>query len=121
MDEVITGRWDDVDAARRLASGAGAVTLEIEQIGVMRSRKSLASPHCDLPSSPSASFRTRHCKNRGSPSTGFLSARSAWCVPRRRLYEALPRLGGRVFLKVGRGGYDGRGQVEMQGTEVKAR
>src|SRR4051812_25664966 len=33
-DETITGRWDDVDAARRLASGADAVTLEIEQIGV---------------------------------------------------------------------------------------
>ncbi|MEI9968506.1 MAG: hypothetical protein WDM87_07765 [Terracidiphilus sp.] len=28
------GRWSDVDAARRLATGAGAVTLEIEQINV---------------------------------------------------------------------------------------
>ena len=33
-DETIVGRWDDVDAARRLAAGADAVTLEIEQIGV---------------------------------------------------------------------------------------
>src|SRR5580658_1898587 len=33
-DEVIVGRWDDVDAARRLATGVDAVTLEIEQIGV---------------------------------------------------------------------------------------
>src|SRR5246127_5751650 len=33
-DETITGRWDDVDAARQLATGADAVTLEIEQIGV---------------------------------------------------------------------------------------
>jgi len=33
-DETIVGRWDDVDAARRLATGADAVTLEIEQIGV---------------------------------------------------------------------------------------
>ena len=34
VDETIVGRWDDVDAARRLAAGADAVTLEIEQIGV---------------------------------------------------------------------------------------
>ena len=34
VDEVVTGRWDDADAARRLAEGADAVTLEIEQIGV---------------------------------------------------------------------------------------
>ena len=34
VDETITGRWDDVDAAKRLASGADAVTLEIEQIGI---------------------------------------------------------------------------------------
>src|SRR5579871_6232989 len=34
VDETITGRWDDVDAAKRLATGADAVTLEIEQIGV---------------------------------------------------------------------------------------
>jgi 5-(carboxyamino)imidazole ribonucleotide synthase len=33
-DETIVGRWDDVDAARRLATGADVVTLEIEQIGV---------------------------------------------------------------------------------------
>src|SRR3984957_13829890 len=34
VDETIVGRWDDVAAARRLATGADAVTLEIEQIGV---------------------------------------------------------------------------------------
>ena len=33
-DETIVGRWDDVTAARRLAMGTNAVTLEIEQIGV---------------------------------------------------------------------------------------
>src|SRR5579885_2653954 len=33
-DETITGRWDDVNAAKRLATGSDAVTLEIEQIGV---------------------------------------------------------------------------------------
>src|SRR6202012_5692187 len=34
VDEVITGKWDDGPAARKLATGAEAVTLEIEQIGV---------------------------------------------------------------------------------------
>ncbi len=34
VDEVVTGKWDDVEAAARLAQGADAVTLEIEQIGI---------------------------------------------------------------------------------------
>src|ERR1700739_345059 len=34
VDETITGKWDDVEAAKKLARGADAVTLEIEQIGV---------------------------------------------------------------------------------------
>jgi 5-(carboxyamino)imidazole ribonucleotide synthase len=33
-DQTIVGRWDDRRAARMLATGADAVTLEIEQIGV---------------------------------------------------------------------------------------
>ncbi len=33
-DETIVGRWGDADAARRLATGADAATIEIEQIGV---------------------------------------------------------------------------------------
>ena len=33
-DETIVGAWDDAAAAQKLATGADAVTLEIEQIGV---------------------------------------------------------------------------------------
>src|SRR5580692_7271365 len=33
-DETIVGKWDDVDSAKQLATGADVVTLEIEQIGV---------------------------------------------------------------------------------------
>src|ERR1700739_1847349 len=32
--EPVVGKWDDVAAAQKLARGADAVTLEIEQIGV---------------------------------------------------------------------------------------
>ncbi|HEU5457868.1 MAG TPA: 5-(carboxyamino)imidazole ribonucleotide synthase, partial [Terracidiphilus sp.] len=34
VDETVVGRWDDAAAAQHLATGADAVTLEIEQIGV---------------------------------------------------------------------------------------
>ena len=34
VDETIVGEWDDVAAAQKLARGADALTLEIEQIGV---------------------------------------------------------------------------------------
>ena len=49
----------------------------------------------------------------GSRRTDFLSARFAWCAVKRNLQEAVRALGGNVFLKIGRGGYDGRGQARI--------
>jgi 5-(carboxyamino)imidazole ribonucleotide synthase len=65
VDEVVVGKWDDVDAARRLAAGADAVTLEIEQIGVAALRKWRIWLPCGLGLSRSGLFRTKSCRKRG--------------------------------------------------------
>jgi 5-(carboxyamino)imidazole ribonucleotide synthase len=113
VDEVIVGRWDDNDAARRLATGADAVTLEIEQIGV----DALAQVARLAPLRPGVepvriiqdkTLQKAWLANNGFPVGPFRVVRSE-----EELQQSVPALGGRVFLKIGRGGYDGRGQARV--------
>ena len=112
-DETIVGRWDDVDAARRLATGADAVTLEIEQIGV----DALAEVARIAPLRPGVEpiriIQDKTLQKAWLADAGFPVG--AFRVVRREaeLHEAVAALGGRVFLKIGRGGYDGRGQARI--------
>jgi len=112
-DETIVGRWDDVDAARRLAAGADAVTLEIEQIGMdaLRAVARLA------PLRPGAeavriiqdkTLQKVWLAENGFPVGPFRVVRSE-----AELREAVAALGGSVYLKIGYGGYDGRGQARI--------
>jgi len=113
VDETIVGRWDDVAAARRLATGADAVTLEIEQIGV----DALAEVARIAPLRPGVepiriiqdkTLQKKWLADAGFPVGPFRVVRSET-----DLHEAVAALGGRVFLKIGRGGYDGRGQARI--------
>jgi 5-(carboxyamino)imidazole ribonucleotide synthase len=112
-DEVIVGRWDDVDAARRLATGVAAVTLEIEQIGV----DALSAVAQIAPLRPGVepiriiqdkTLQKAWLAENNFPVGPFRVVRNE-----ADLSEAVPALGGNVFLKVGRGGYDGRGQARV--------
>src|ERR1035438_10109883 len=113
VDETIVGRWDDVSGARRLATGADAVTLEIEQIGV----DSLSEVARLAPLRPGVetiriiqdkTLQKAWLADAGFPVGPFRVVRSE-----AELHEAVSALGGRVFLKIGRGGYDGRGQARI--------
>jgi 5-(carboxyamino)imidazole ribonucleotide synthase len=113
VDETIAGRWDDVDAARRLATGADAVTLEIEQIGV----DALSAVAELAPLRPGVepiriiqdkTLQKTWLAENGFPVGPFRVVRTA-----ADLHAAIPALGGHVFLKIGRGGYDGRGQARL--------
>jgi 5-(carboxyamino)imidazole ribonucleotide synthase len=112
-DETIVGRWDDADAARRLAAGADAVTLEIEQIGVdaLREVASLAPLRPGVEAIRIIQDKTLQktwlAKN-GFPVGPFRVVRSET-----ELHNAVAELGGQVFLKIGHGGYDGRGQARI--------
>ncbi len=112
-DETIVGRWDDVDAARRLATGADVVTIEIEQIGV----DALTEVARIAPLRPGVepiriiqdkTLQKTWLAENGFPVGPFRVVRSE-----AELREAVPALGGDVFLKIGRGGYDGRGQARL--------
>ena len=122
VDETIVGRWDDVAAARRLATGADAVTLEIEQIGA----DALAEVAKLAPLRPGVepiriiqdkTLQKAWLADAGFPVGPFRVVRSEAA-----LHEAVAALGGRVFLKIGRGGYDGRGQarIGMDGPATEA-
>jgi len=112
-DQTIVGRWDDARAARRLAEGADAVTLEIEQIGI----DALSEVARIAPLRPGVepiriiqdkTLQKAWLAENGFPVGPFRVIRSE-----DELQQAVPALGGRAFLKIGRGGYDGRGQARI--------
>lgn len=113
VDEVIVGKWDDVAAAERLANGSDAVTLEIEQIGV----DALARVTAIAPLRPGVepiriiqdkTLQKPWLAEHGFPVGPFRIVRTA-----AELHEAVSALNNKVFLKIGRGGYDGRGQARI--------
>jgi 5-(carboxyamino)imidazole ribonucleotide synthase len=112
-DETIVGRWDDADAARRLASGADAVTLEIEQIGV----DALAQVAQMAPLRPGVEpiriIQDKTLQKIWLAESGFPVGPFRIVCEEMDLHHAVPGLGGRVYLKIGRGGYDGRGQARI--------
>ena len=113
VDEPIVGRWDDVEAARRLASGADAVTLEIEQIGV----EALSAVAGIAPLRPGVEpvriIQDKTLQKAWLAENGFPVGPFCVVHSEEDLHTAVPALGGRVFLKTGRGGYDGRGQARI--------
>jgi len=112
-DETIVGRWDDSDAARRLARGADAVTLEIEQIGVDAltevSRLAPLRPGVE----PIRIIQDKTLQKAWLAEAGFPVGPFRIVRNEAELRQAVPALGGRIFLKIGRGGYDGRGQARI--------
>jgi 5-(carboxyamino)imidazole ribonucleotide synthase len=113
VDETIVGRWDDVDAARKLATGADAVTLEIEQIGV----DALSNVAQIAPLRPGVEpiriIQDKTLQKMWLAESGFPVGPFRVICEEKDLHNAVPPLGGRMFLKVGRGGYDGRGQARI--------
>jgi 5-(carboxyamino)imidazole ribonucleotide synthase len=121
VDETIVGKWDDVAAAERLATGSDAVTLEIEQIGV----DALARVAAIAPLRPGVkAIRIIQDKTMQKPwlaEHGFPVGPFRIVRTEAELQQAVTELNNQVFLKIGRGGYDGRGQarigLDSQATE----
>ena len=107
VDETIVGRWDDAEAAHRLAAGADAVTLEIEQIGV----DALAPLRPGV--EPIRIIQDKTLQKTWLGEHGFPVGDFRVVTSEAELTEAVAALGGNVFVKIGRGGYDGRGQARI--------
>ena len=112
-DETITGQWDDVDAARRLATGADAVTLEIEQIGVDALSEVARIAPLRPGVEPIRIIQDKTLQKIWLAESGFPVGPFRVICEEMDLHNAVPVLGDRVFLKIGRGGYDGRGQARI--------
>ncbi len=117
VDDVVVGKWDDVAAAERLAKGSDAVTLEIEQIGI----DALTRVSAIAPLRPGAeairiiqdkTLQKAWLAEHNFPVGPFRVVRSE-----KELAEAVTALGGNIFLKIGRGGYDGRGQARISSAD----
>jgi 5-(carboxyamino)imidazole ribonucleotide synthase len=112
-DETIVGRWDDVDAARRLAAGADAVTLEIEQIGVEAFREVASLAPLRPGVEPIRIIQDKTLQKTWLAENGFPVGPFRVVRSEAELHKAVAALGGQVFLKIGHGGYDGRGQARI--------
>lgn len=117
-DEVVVGEWGDAEAARRLATGADAVTLEIEQISV----DALAQVAAITPLRPGVEpiriiqnkiLQKTWLRDHGVPVGPFRVVRSL-----DELSTAVRELEGRIVLKIAEGGYDGRGQARIGFAEL---
>ena len=113
VDDVVVGKWDDVEAAKRLAAGADAVTLEIEQIGVAALREVAALAPLRPGVEPIRIIQDKILQKTWLKEQGFPVGDFRIVSTEAELQGALPALGGRVFVKTARGGYDGRGQARL--------
>jgi 5-(carboxyamino)imidazole ribonucleotide synthase len=117
VDETIVGQWDDVDAARRLAQGADVVTLEIEQIGVDALREVARIAPLRPGVEPIRIIQDKTLQKTWLAENGFPVGPFRVVRSEAELQDAVAALGGRVFLKIGRGGYDGRGQARIDSAD----
>ena len=113
VDACFVGGWDDARAAADLARGCDVVTLEIEQISI----PSLAAAERHCPVRPGKDIlamvqdritQKDWLREQGFPVGPYRAIRSE-----SDLHRAAEELGGRLFLKSARGGYDGKGQVRL--------
>jgi 5-(carboxyamino)imidazole ribonucleotide synthase len=118
-DQTIVGKWDDTRAARALATGADAVTLEIEQIGVDALTQVAAIAPLRPGVEPIRIIQDKTLQKAWLADEGFPVGPFRVVVSEEELQHAVAALDGRVFLKIGRGGYDGRGQARI-GFEEQA-
>ena len=112
-DETIVGKWDDADAAHRLADGADAVTLEIEQIGIDALQRVADIAPLRPGVEPIRIIQDKTLQKPWLADHGFPVGPFRVVRSEEELHAAVPALGDRVFLKIGRGGYDGRGQARI--------
>jgi 5-(carboxyamino)imidazole ribonucleotide synthase len=113
VDETIVGKWDDVVAANRLAAGADVVTLEIEQIGVDALEHVAQIAPLRPGVEPIRIIQDKTLQKQWLLDAGFPVGPFRVIQSETELQQAVPALAGNVFLKIGRGGYDGRGQARI--------
>ena len=113
VEECITAPFDDEIAAAWLAHRCDVVTLEIEKVSL----GALDAAARAVPVRPSrevvAIIQDRGAQKRWLEKGGFPMGAFRIAATADELAKALGELGGKCFVKAAKGGYDGRGQVEL--------
>ncbi len=118
VDACFVGSWDDAKAASDLARGSDVITLEIEQISIA----SLEAAERHAPVRPSkeilAMVQDRIRQKNWLSDQGFPVGPYRAIYSEADLAGLMAELGERIYLKRAQGGYDGRGQVKVDGTDA---
>jgi 5-(carboxyamino)imidazole ribonucleotide synthase len=113
VDACFEGGWDDARAAANLARGCDVVTLEIEQVSLA----CLEAAGKFAPVRPGAALmgivQDRIRQKSWLADHGFPLGPWHAIESQSDLEEAVAALGGKLFVKSARGGYDGRSQVKL--------
>jgi 5-(carboxyamino)imidazole ribonucleotide synthase len=120
VDACFVGAWDDAKAAADLARGCDVITLEIEQIAIA----SLEAAARHAPVRPGkeilAMVQDRIKQKNWLRDHGFPVGPYRAIYAEDNLRDAIAELGERIYLKRSHGGYDGRGQVKLDGRVTAA-
>jgi 5-(carboxyamino)imidazole ribonucleotide synthase len=113
VDACFVGSWDDARAAADLARGCDVITLEIEQISIASleaaARHAPVRPGKDILAMVQDRIQQKNwLRDHGYPVGPYRAIHSE-----ADLQQAVADLGGRLYLKHARGGYDGKGQVKL--------
>ena len=115
VDACFVGSWDDAKAASDLARGSDVITLEIEQISIA----SLEAAGRHAPVRPGkeilAMVQDRIRQKNWLRDQGFPVGPYRAIYSEADLADAIAELGSRIYLKRAQGGYDGRGQMKLEG------
>jgi len=111
-DRTLAARFDDVDAARDLAAGCAAVTVEIERISVASLEACAALTATRPGPAVLALSQDRRREKQWLNDHGFRTTSWRAVESRAALDDAVRTLGPGV-LKTAREGYDGKGQVRV--------
>ena len=118
VDACFVGSWDDAKAASDLARGSDVITLEIEQISIA----SLEAAERHAPVRPGkkilAMVQDRIRQKNWLRDQGFPVGPYRAIYSEADMVDAMAELGERIYLKRAQGGYDGRGQVKVDGTDA---
>ncbi len=118
VDACFVGSWDDAKAASDLARGSDVITLEIEQISIA----SLEAAERHAPVRPGkeilAMVQDRIRQKNWLRDQGFPVGPYRAIYSESDLADAIAELGGRIYLKRAQGGYDGRGQIKLEGSDA---
>lgn len=118
LGELVSGEYDDPEAVLRVARGVDVVTYEFENVPVTSARLLLDEGVVVHPAPAALEMaQDRIREKEGFRRLDIPTADYRAVEERAGLEEALEELGTPAVLKVRHGGYDGKGQLVLEGTD----